>query len=647
MRGPIPDMDHTSSTHYRTVPDTERESQSLSSNSPLRQDYEESDFYAEYNDSRSSLGATTIVKDMNESEGQCSSANRLPAEVLISMFSKLSDPQDLLNCMRVSKKWARNCVDLLWHRPACTSWNKHGYICRTLSLSQPFFAYRDFIRRLNLAGLADGVNDGSVLPLAVCNRVERLTLTNCEGLSDNGLMSLLQGSSNLLALDISGDAQITERSMEVLANNCSRLQGLNITGCNRISSASMMLVAEKCRNIKRLKLNDCDQLDDAAVIEFSKKCPNMLEIDLHQCKGIGDEPVTALLKNGKSLRELRLANCDLISDSAFLSLPSNKIYEHLRILDLTFCTRLTDRAVVKIIEVAPRLRNLVFAKCRQLTDVAVNAISKLGKNLHYLHLGHCGQITDNAIVNLVASCNRIRYIDLGCCTHLTDVSVIKLASLPKLRRIGLVKCNAITDSSVIALAQSPRPVDQQAFRAQLANCTQAEQIRYAQQGWTQHIGHFTNVCHVGTSSLERVHLSYCTSLTLNSIIYLLNHCQKLTHLSLTGVQAFLRQDLEKFCRDAPPEFTDHQRSVFCVFSGQGVAGLRQHLNRLAASNVSNSIQVDRFRGDRRTDMIGSPQNFNGANTIHTLMSTPNDIDDDVDGDDDETDLGVAAFAGTR
>lgn len=36
-----------------------------------------------------------------------------------------------------------------------------------------------------------------------------------------------------------------------------------------------------------------------------------------------------------------------------------------------------------------------------------------------------------------------------------------------------------------------------------------------------------------------------------SIIKLLNCCPKLTHLSLTGVTAFLREDLEKFCRDAP------------------------------------------------------------------------------------------------
>ena len=226
---------------------------------------------------------------------------------------------------------------------------------------------------------------------------------------------------------------------------------------------------------------------------FAKNCPNILEIDLHQCKLIGNEPIHALLTNGQTLRELRLANCELVSDSAFLTLPLHQTYEHLRILDLTSCARLTDRAVEKIIDVAPRLRNVVFAKCRNLTDLAVNAISKLGKNLHYLHLGHCGQITDTAVMKLVQSCNRIRYIDLGCCTHLTDLSVMKLASLPKLRRIGLVKCANITDESVYALAQAHRPRHDRHGRIM-----RADDPEYM----------------VG-SSLERVHLSYCTNLTLD------------------------------------------------------------------------------------------------------------------------------------
>lgn len=252
MRGPVPNMAPLDVPRYRATPDPEGDSQSSSSNSPARADYEESDFYAGANDSQSSIGVPTF-QDMAVSEEPCvSPANRLPAEVLINIFSKLTNAQDLLNCMCVSKRWARNSVDLLWHRPACTTWNKHGFICRTLSLPDPYFAYRDFIKRLNLASLADRVNDGSVLPLSVCTRVERLTLTNCEGLTDQGLIGLVTDSSHLLALDISGDVQITENSMYALAENCRRLQGLNISSCTRISNESMMRVAENCKYIKRV-----------------------------------------------------------------------------------------------------------------------------------------------------------------------------------------------------------------------------------------------------------------------------------------------------------------------------------------------------------------------------------------------------------
>ncbi|KAL2875654.1 SCF ubiquitin ligase complex subunit [Colletotrichum sp. CLE4] len=466
---------------------------SSSTNSPLPADNEESDFFIAGNDSQSSLGVPNI-EDMQVSDDPCQPAvNRLPSEILISIFAKLNNSNDLFNCMLTCKRWAKNSVDLLWHRPACTNWKNHSSICLTLQLETPFFAYRDFIKRLNFAagGLADKISDGSVMPLSVCTRVERLTLTNCRNLTDQGLTKLVENSSSLLALDISGDEHITDVSILTIAEHCKRLQGLNISGCRLITNDSMMQLAENCRFIKRLKLNDCAQLQDNAILAFAENCPNILEIDLHQCAQIGNEPITALIAKGQSLRELRLAGCELIDDSAFLTLPPAKTYDHLRILDLTSCARLTDQSVQKIIDSAPRLRNLVLAKCRNITDVAVNAISKLGKNLHYLHLGHCNHITDEAVKRLVQQCNRIRYIDLGCCTNLTDDSVTKLAQLPKLKRIGLVKCSSITDESVFALARA-------------------------------------------------------------------NHRPRAR-------------------RDAH-EFTDHQRGVFCVFSGVGVTKLRDYLN---------------------------------------------------------------------
>lgn len=224
-----------------------------STDSPVAADNEESDFFLNNNDSQSSLGVPNF-QDMAVDDACWPPVNRLPNEILISIFAKLSSPNDLYHSMLVCKRWARNSVDLLWHRPSCTNWKNHSSICQTLGKEKPFFSYRDFIRRLNLAALADKVNDGSVQPLAVCTRVERLTLTSCKNLTDSGLIALVQNSSSLLALDISKDKNITEESINAIAQHCKRLQGLNISGCENVSNESMINLAQNCKYIKRVSI---------------------------------------------------------------------------------------------------------------------------------------------------------------------------------------------------------------------------------------------------------------------------------------------------------------------------------------------------------------------------------------------------------
>ncbi len=229
---------------------------SSSTNSPAPNDNEESDFFLGPNDSESSLGVSNL-QDMqvadNAAEDPCiPPVNRLPNELLISTFAKLSSSADLLHCMLTCKRWARNSVDLLWHRPACTSETRHESICRTLTAPDPYFHYRDFIKRLNLASIADKVDDTRILPLAVCNRIERLTLTNCKRLTDAGLVPLVQNSHHLLALDISGDSKITEATLYAIAEHCRRLQGLNVSGCTEVSVSGMIRLAEHCKYMKRV-----------------------------------------------------------------------------------------------------------------------------------------------------------------------------------------------------------------------------------------------------------------------------------------------------------------------------------------------------------------------------------------------------------
>lgn len=316
------------------------------------------------------------------------------------------------------------------------------------------------------------------------------------------------------------------------------------------------------------------------------------------CQLITNSALLAIFHHCSELREFRINQCKKIDDSAFtqsaLATKPPGFYHQLRILDLTNVNAITDQSVAAIVEAAPKIRNLILNKCDKITDESVFSICKLGRHLHYLHLGHCDKLTDRAIIQLAHHCMRIRYLDLACCIQLTDRAVMELAILPKLKRIGLVKCQNITDDAIFSL---------------------------------------TNLSRM-TNSLERVHLSYCTKLTVQSITHLVSTCQRLTHLSLTGVPPFLRRDFQHFCRPPPRDFNPQQRSMFCVFSGKGVRDLRAYFNRLLLLHGNIDDSDPRDIPDFRRATMESLQ----RDTMYMEVDGDADGDGDGDGDNDIEDM---------
>lgn len=234
-------------------------SDSSESTTPEREIYDDGDSIMEHaNDSQSSLGVSLDEMDLDraahdEERMRLSPISRLPAELLIAIISRLSSPSDIKNCMLVSKVWAKNSVDLLWHRPDTRDWKNLLLVVKTARKKTGFFAYHDLIKRLNLAQLGDLVSDGTLEPLSSCKRIERLTLTNCRMLTDLSTAALIDGNRNLLAIDVSNMDQITDTTLYAVANNCYKLQGLNVTKCTRITDDSLVSIARNCRRVKRVR----------------------------------------------------------------------------------------------------------------------------------------------------------------------------------------------------------------------------------------------------------------------------------------------------------------------------------------------------------------------------------------------------------
>lgn len=234
---------------------SEAPSESASSTSPERTVDDDTDFFmAQGNDSESSLGVGGF-RDLSMENGQTVTLppiGRLPPELLIATFSKLSSPSDMLSCMQVCRGWAANCVALLWHRPSCNNWDNLKSVAASVGKSDSLFAYGDLVKRLNLSALMEDVSDGTVVPFTQCKRIERLTLTNCSKLTDKGVSDLVEGNRHLQALDVSELRSLTDHTLYAVSTNCPRLQGLNITGCAKVTDDSLIVLSRNCRHIKRV-----------------------------------------------------------------------------------------------------------------------------------------------------------------------------------------------------------------------------------------------------------------------------------------------------------------------------------------------------------------------------------------------------------
>ncbi|KZP00247.1 RNI-like protein [Calocera viscosa TUFC12733] len=509
-------------------------------------------------------------------------ANNLPHEILIHILKFVPSHTDLHSSLLVSRQWCQCTVELLWHKPVFTKVSSLFKLISILSLARqpdqatPFdspreghprphrpltFPYPVFLRRLNFALLGADYTDSIFSRLSLCTRLERLTLSNCTSLTSPALAYILPQLKHLVALDLTNVSDLNDAALEAIASACTRLQGINLSNCTKITDDGILALATHSHLLRRVKLCGLTEVEDRAFAALASGCPLLIEMDLNGCVGVQDETPRALFLHSRQLRELRLAGCLQVTDNAFplkplpspaplgaafqrslnpatYALPQGTAFDHLRMLDLTSCTGITDDALDRIVSNAPRIRNLVLAKCVGLSQECVDPIGRLGKHLHYLHLGHVAQLTDRSIRALASACTRLRYIDLACCQLLTDMSVFELAQLPKLRRIGLVRVTNLTDNALFALGDR----------------------------------HHT---------LERIHLSYCEGISVQAVHFLLQRLGRLTHLSLTGVPAFRRPELQQFCRSPPKEFNDAQQRTFCVYSGKGVNDLRKYLASIA------------------------------------------------------------------
>lgn len=166
-------------------------------------------------------------------------------------------------------------------------------------------------------------------------------------ISDSAVKLLTTKCPNLTSIDLSGCLEVTDVSLSFLAQNCKTLQDLNLNGCPKIGDTGVQLIAQEVKgHLLSLDMNDCPLISDKALMYLGYYCENLACLRLKNTHvSVG---VLAKLLPRIHLKELNVQGVQ-ITDAFLLALCRFQ-EKTLRVLDISFCYRVTLNGICKIIQ---------------------------------------------------------------------------------------------------------------------------------------------------------------------------------------------------------------------------------------------------------------------------------------------------------
>lgn len=330
---------------------------------------------------------------------------------------------------------ASDLEDSLFSRlVACTRLERMTLTGCTFISDDAIAAVLSQLKHLVAADFSDveQLTDKSIMVLAQnCPRLQGINFSGCKEITSASIAALARNCKLLRRVKLCGCELVGDEGLAALALNCPVLLEVDLINCPLITDYSVREMWKNSFHMRELRLAQCGKLTDLA---FPAPNSAISEINAANLMSIGSNTNSprigqsfdthsrhfqSLLKSESAPASRgaspMFAAQEMESDQGLILPPSPsppndngfvrtssmptyeplhshlrsiRMFDHLRILDLTNCNTISDAAIDGIVSNVPRLRNLILAKCTRLTNESVYSISRLGKNLHYLHLGH-------------------------------------------------------------------------------------------------------------------------------------------------------------------------------------------------------------------------------------------------------------------
>jgi F-box/leucine-rich repeat protein 14 len=241
------------------------------------------------------------------------------------------------------------------------------------------------------------ITDCGVLTIQYLN-LKTIVLTGCIQITD---LYFISNNRNLIELDLSGTS-ITDYSLKYL--NGLRIEKLILSDCQQISDAGLITISDL--PLWYLDCNDCYEISDISM-KYVSKLFKLTYLSLENCK-ISDSGIECIKKLSQ-LTHLNVSGCWRITD---YSMECVNNFPQLTHLDVESCCKITNYGMSQINKLS-KLKQLNVGYCWKITDDGLEHLNKL-YHLSHLTLHDCVKITDIGI-NHLKYMNNLKFIDLQNC----------------------------------------------------------------------------------------------------------------------------------------------------------------------------------------------------------------------------------------
>ncbi|KAM3131451.1 hypothetical protein pb186bvf_016381 [Paramecium bursaria] len=244
---------------------------------------------------------------------------------------------------------------------------------------------------------------------------------------------------------------ITEQNLQEILNP--QLKFLNLHNHTWINMEQISKIGYFATNIEELILSNTD-IDDDILVELAKSCKHLKILDISNCSKLTERGIRNFIESMKG--QMQGIKCAHNAQSATdYSLEPLHQVKQLKVLDISFCNLLTNQIIQSLIESGCRLEQLHMATIDNISgDMLAELIAKSKSQLKQLDLSLIASrdLNDN-VLSAIGMCQQLQTLNLTGCQSISDHQLTRLNNLPHLKKLKLGGVVSLSDSTINQIIQ--------------------------------------------------------------------------------------------------------------------------------------------------------------------------------------------------